>query len=106
MSKRESSVSEADAWKLYLLLEEMNGFLHQPANYRSSDNVQQWLNSGAYEKLSDAYYRIVAAWFPVDDDTGQVVGPGGVLHPPAIGVPTNQLHSGAPQAKPGGGEDE
>ena len=82
MTERKISVREADAWELYLLLEEMNRFLHQPMNYPSSEEVQNWLRSGVNERLGDALYRIAAEWFPVDENSGHVVGPGGALHPP------------------------
>jgi hypothetical protein len=74
------NVDENDAWDVYLLLEEMNRFLHQPMNYASQQEVVEWLQSGVYERLRRAYYDIGGKWFPVDDETGYVIGPGGVPH--------------------------
>ena len=69
-------VEEQDAWEVYLLLEEMNRFLHQPMNYESVSDVHAWLRSGVYERLKRAYYDIGGKWFPVDEESGCVVGPG------------------------------
>ena len=75
--KKTMEVKEEDAWEVYLLLEEMNRFLHQPMNYESVSDVVEWLSSGVYERIRHAYYDIGGEWFPVDDETGNVIGPGG-----------------------------
>jgi hypothetical protein len=69
------TVDEKDLWEVYLLLEEMNRFLHQPMNYESPSDIARWLDSGVYKRLQHAYYRIGEKWFPVDDETGEVIGP-------------------------------
>jgi len=73
-------IAESDAWKLYLLLEEMNRFLHQPENYPSARELGEWLDGGVYEQLRVAYYDVAGRWFDVDDETGCVIGPDGELH--------------------------
>lgn len=79
--EREIRISESEAWRLYLLLEEMNDFLHQDDNYRSVEKLNEWLEGkGIYKELSEVFYRVVAPWFPVDEESGYVVEPGGVLH--------------------------
>jgi hypothetical protein len=69
------SVEENDLWEVYLLLEEMNRFLHQPMNYQSPSDILEWLQSGVYTKLKHAYYDIGGKWFPLDEETGDVIGP-------------------------------
>ncbi|KIG15916.1 hypothetical protein DB30_05107 [Enhygromyxa salina] len=38
------------------------------------------MESGVYDRLKKAYYDIGSKWFPVDEETGCVHGPGGELH--------------------------
>jgi hypothetical protein len=71
------TVEARDLWAVYLLLEEMNRFLHQPMNYESPDEIRKWLRSGVYKRLKHAYYDIGGKWFPVDEETGEVIAPPG-----------------------------
>lgn len=68
-------VETKDLWEVYLLLEEMNRFLHQPMNYQSPEDVRTWLQNGVYTRLKNAYYHIGGKWFPLDEETGEVIGP-------------------------------
>lgn len=77
MSDEPIRVSREDAWRIYELMEQMHDFLHQQDNYRTQSEVAEWLDKGVYEELRQVFYRVVAKWFPVDDD-GHVVPPGGM----------------------------
>lgn len=79
-SARTIRLTENEAWRIYLLMEEMTRFLHQGMRYPSVEHVHRWLESGVFGELSDLFYRVVGPWFPVDDDTGFVIGPGGIPH--------------------------
>jgi len=79
-AKREIHLSEEEAWRIYRLLEEMNAFLHQPMHYPTIEDVHRWLDEGIFRELSELLYRVVGPWFPVDEETGYVVGPGGKLY--------------------------
>lgn len=79
-SARTIRLPEDEAWRIYLLMEEMNRFLHQRMNYPSTEHVHRWLEQGVFGELSELFYRVIGPWFPVDDDTGLVRGPGGILH--------------------------
>jgi hypothetical protein len=76
--ERRITISEQQAWRIYLLLEEMNDFLHQSKNYRSVEELDRWLEKkGVYSELRDVFYLVVGPWFPIDEETGAVIGPGG-----------------------------
>ena len=78
---REIAVTEDEAWRIFLLMEEMVRFLHQEGNYRTIQDLNRWLEDrGIFKELADVFYETVAPWFPVDEETGYVVGPRGVLH--------------------------
>lgn len=77
---RKIEMTEETAWRIYRLIEEMHDFLHQPMNYETLEDLNRWLEKGTYKELHDVYYKVVGPWFPVDDETGYVIGPGGVPH--------------------------
>jgi len=71
-------IDEKDAWRIYELLEELHDFLHQPENFASAEDVQRWLlDKGVYRELHDVFYHLVASWFPVDEQSGEVMPPPG-----------------------------
>lgn len=76
--KHEIAISEQDAWRIYELLEQMNDFLHQPANYGECDAIKNWLGSGVYAELNSVFYGVVAKWFEPDRESGRVVPPAGI----------------------------
>jgi len=76
--KRTVVISEEDAWRIYELIEELHSFLHQPENTSDPEEVRKWLQQkGVYADLREVYYDLVANWFPVDTNTGDVVPPPG-----------------------------
>ena len=82
---------EEETWRIYLLLGEMVRFFHQPMHYPSIEHVHRWLEHGVFDELSELYYRVVAPSFPVDDATGLVRGPGGILHGDEPFVPSRRV---------------
>jgi hypothetical protein len=60
-------ISTADVLRVYLLLEELNRFLHQPMHYDEHPAVVDWLKSGVYEELRSKYYEIVWGWLPEEE---------------------------------------
>ena len=50
--------------RLFLLLEELHDFLHQPEYYKDVDSVQEFLAGGTYEELRKMYYDVVWNWLP------------------------------------------
>ena len=49
---------------VFFVLEELIDFLHQPLNYETTDQIVQFLQSGAFDRLTGAYYDTVWNWFP------------------------------------------
>ncbi len=45
-------------------LEDLNQFFHQPMNYETIENVENFLQNGGYEKIRTMYYDIVWNWLP------------------------------------------
>ncbi|PAW76978.1 MAG: hypothetical protein B9S32_12805 [Verrucomicrobia bacterium Tous-C9LFEB] len=45
-------------------LEKLNDFLHQPENYRSPEQIERFMQSGAYQNLRHLYYDVVWQWLP------------------------------------------
>ena len=56
-------VDKADLRNLYLLLEEIQGFLHHPLNYEDSDNVKKFADK-TYDSVHKMYYETVWNWLP------------------------------------------
>lgn len=79
-NERQIRIPEEEAWRIYKLLEEMNDFLHQRANYKNVEDIHKWLMKGVNNDLRHVFYKIVGPWFPIDEETGYVIGPKGVLH--------------------------
>jgi hypothetical protein len=49
---------------IFLLLEELNDFFHDPDKYRDQTRVVDYVESGMYSKLHTAYYTTVWNWLP------------------------------------------
>lgn len=60
-------VPVSEVLDVFYLLEELNGFLHQPMNYEGCQSLNKFLDSGIYSKLRDAYYDIVPSWLPTEE---------------------------------------
>ncbi len=58
------SVPVDDVKRLFLLLEDLHAFLHQPENYRSPADVDRFLSDGVYVRLKTMYYQTVWSWLP------------------------------------------
>jgi hypothetical protein len=63
---RELTVQLDEVKRLFLLLEEFNDFFHSPSHYRNQDEVIRFVEGGAYDRIQEAYYRIVWKWLPPD----------------------------------------
>ncbi len=50
--------------QLFLCLEKLHEFLHQPEYYRDAASVQEFLDAGMYEELKRMYYDVVWKWLP------------------------------------------
>ncbi|MDM1022144.1 hypothetical protein QSV37_17885 [Acinetobacter sp. VNK23] len=46
--------------RVYLLVEKMNEFFHQPDNYNQVDSFSKQI----YPELSEVYYHIIWEWLP------------------------------------------
>lgn len=51
--------------QVFVLLEKLQDFMHQPMNYDSLEKIQEFVTS-IYPELSDAYYRKVWDWLPIE----------------------------------------
>ena len=63
MSNIEIDLEEAK--EVFFLLERLQGFLHQPMNFDSSEKIQDFASS-IYPEIADAYYKKVWNWLPKD----------------------------------------
>jgi hypothetical protein len=72
---QKKQLDELEAWRLYELIEELHDFLHQPKNYQKLEQLESWLASGVYDELHRIYYDVLAEWFPVDEESGEVPPP-------------------------------
>lgn len=50
---------------LYLLLEELNDFFHQPENFKDSADIERFATK-IYPGLKEMYYETVWSWLPKD----------------------------------------
>ncbi|MDC0718836.1 hypothetical protein [Nannocystis bainbridge] len=75
MTDEPVALPRAEAWRLYRLLEHLNAFAHDPMHWRDPQEVDAWITPEVYAELRHAYYEVAGAWFPVDPETGEVVGP-------------------------------
>ena len=50
--------------QLFLFLEELVGFFHQPMKYGDQAKVIDYVENGMYDKRHAAYYNIVWNWLP------------------------------------------
>jgi hypothetical protein len=78
MNGRKITIGELEAWRILQLLQELNAFLHQPANYDSQPKVLDWLRGGVYDELRDVLYDIAGEWFDLDDDDN-IIAPAGAI---------------------------
>ena len=62
MDKVEIDIAEIR--EVFDCLEDLHHFLHQPDNYRSHEQIQRFLDNGAYRRLHRAYYETVWGWLP------------------------------------------
>jgi len=51
--------------EIFLLLEELNGFFHDPDKYRDQGRVIAYVENGMYKKLQRASYTTVWNWLPL-----------------------------------------
>ncbi|MCY0995409.1 hypothetical protein OV203_50255 [Nannocystis sp. ILAH1] len=70
-------LDEQAAERLYRLLEHLNAFAHNPMHWRDPQEVDTWITPEVYAELRHACHEVAGAWFPVDPETGEVVGPKG-----------------------------
>lgn len=82
MESERYTLSAAEAWRLYQLLEHLNEFLHNPAHFSDPKQVEAWLGRGTYAELRHAYYDMIGPWFPVEETTGEVPPPPNASIPP------------------------
>ena len=59
-------VSLDEVKKLFLLLENLNSFFHDPEKYGDVQRVKTFVESGMYKQLHAAYYDTVWNWLPKD----------------------------------------
>ena len=52
-----------EAKEVFLLLEKLNGFLHQELNYQSKEDFQKFAKS-IYPEIRKGYYDTVWNWLP------------------------------------------
>jgi len=50
--------------EIFLLLEELNSFFHDPDKYRDQTRVIEYVEGGMYDRLHTAYYTTVWNWLP------------------------------------------
>jgi predicted type IV restriction endonuclease len=63
--KKNLSIPTEQVLRLYILLEELNRFLHQPSNFERPEAVREWLdNNKIYPELRDVFYKMVWEWLP------------------------------------------
>ena len=63
--------------RIYLLMEELVSFFHQPMHYDTPEKLHAFLggagsSDGAFKKISNAYYETVWNWLP-DEVQRQIV---------------------------------
>ena len=57
-------VDQDEVKQLFLFLEELNHFFHQPMKYGDQAQVINYVEGGMYDKLKVMYYDVVWNWFP------------------------------------------
>ena len=50
--------------RLFLFLEELNHFFHQPMHYEDHAAVVKYIEGGMYEQIHSMYYHVVWNWLP------------------------------------------
>ena len=50
--------------RLFLFLEDLNSFFHDPDKYNNQERLVKYVESGMYEKLHSMYYQVVWSWLP------------------------------------------
>ncbi len=61
--KEKIEVDLKDVRRLFLLLENMNCFFHQPMNFENPKRVQEFALKN-YPELHKLYYNVVWEWLP------------------------------------------
>ncbi len=56
-------VNLEEAKEVFMLLEKLQDFMHQPMNYDSPEKLKAFVAS-VYPEVSDAYYKKVWNWLP------------------------------------------
>lgn len=56
-------VELAEVKEIFLLLEKLQDFMHQPMNFETQDHFQEFVYS-VYPEVKDAYYNKVWGWLP------------------------------------------
>lgn len=54
-----------EARQVFILLERLQDFMHQPMNYDSQEKIEAFVAS-LYPDVSDAYYEKVWNWLPME----------------------------------------
>jgi hypothetical protein len=50
--------------QVFMLLEDLNSFLHDPQKYGDTERVIKFVEGGMYKRLHEAYYQTVWNWLP------------------------------------------
>ena len=64
----EIQVDLEEAKEVFLLLEKLNDFLHQPMNYETKEQFESFADA-IYPDIRKAYYKTVWNWLPKKDQT-------------------------------------
>jgi len=57
-------VSLDEVIEVFLFLEELNSFFHDPEKYGNQAKLLRYIENGMYDKLHTAYYETVWNWLP------------------------------------------
>lgn len=57
-------VDKEEVVQIFLLLEKLNAFFHQPLNYENDEDIKAFIQGDIYPMISEAYYEIVWNWLP------------------------------------------
>ena len=57
-------VDEKEVVQIFLLLEKLNSFFHQPLNYQDAEDVKAFIEADVYNMISKSYYDVVWSWLP------------------------------------------
>lgn len=58
-----------EVMKLYILMEDLVAFFHQPMHYETIEDLHKFLGNrdeGAIKEMAEAYYDVIWNWLPED----------------------------------------